>query len=528
MWYQFFLENIHFAINLGASLMFFSVAWLYFDAWTGRRNLKDAIRWLGFLFLSISFLAVAVHIESAILPTPLISEDIRILLLGFLRIAGYGLLIIGLILDPLIPKPSHKSLKVIIPVGLVPVVYSIQFLFPIFAVIAGFLYLRRATVGLEDHIKPVALVFFILSISELLSLSSLFQTTENVSLFNIVASFGILWILQHIALLISVILLSRWAFSYLLKRFQSQLYIIFSLAILAIFLVTTVAFTALLLKQLEQDAISQLTSNVKVLGYAVDSKRGEAVSDAQVLAQNAQVIQQVQDRSLVPLFETSESFLLAKKMSFLTIVDANGQVLARGEDREHVKDSLSDDSLVRKALNGESVSSVTSKEGVVAPQISIRGASPIKSGDSIIGAVITGVAIDDAFVDNIKKTTGLEASIYGNNKISATTLTSPDGKSRLSGISEVNKNINSKVLGKAAGYSGAVTFANIAYFASYLPLKDVDNNPVGMLFVGKRQIGVLETAAKSIEFTFIISALLLVLSIIPALLISRYIARQLE
>lgn len=539
MWYQFFLENIHFAINLVAALMFFAVSWLYLDAWFSRKRLREIPRWLGFLLLAISFVFSGIHIESSILASPILDQSVGLILLEVSRILGYVLLIISLIIEPLQPKPSHKkknpstssgqeSVNVLIPMGFMPAIYSVQFLFPILSVVVGFFYLRRATIGLEDHVKSVAYVFFILAISEILGALTLFQTTNNVTLFNIVSSFGPIWIIQHIVLLISIIVLSKWAFGYLLKRFQSQMFIVFSFSILVIFLLTTVSFTALLVRQLETDTLSHLTSDVKVLGFAVESKQAEAVSDAQALAQNAQVIELVGSRSLTQLFEVSEAFLLAKKESFLIITDENGVVLARGEDKEHIKDSLSDDPLVKKALAGEAVSGVITKDGVVSPQISIRGASPIKSGGEVIGAVVTGVAIDDAFVDNMKKATGLEASIYGDNKISATTLLAADGKTRLNGISEENKNIKSKVLGKGEAYSGGISFANVPYYASYLPLKDIDNNPVGMLFVGSRQIGVLQTAARSIELTFIVAAFLLVFSVIPALLISKYIARQLE
>lgn len=531
MWYQFFLENIHFAINLAAALIFFAVFWLYFDAWTERKRLKEVLRWLGYLMLAISFVLAAIHIESSILSSPILDEGISAVLFGVIRIVGYLSLILSLVIEPLLPKPSLQSKNAngaLVPVAVVSGAVSAQLFFPILAVATGFLYLRRATVGLEDHIKPVALVFFILSFSEMLSVTSLFQGTNNIALFNIVTSFGPLWILQHVVLLISVIVLAKWAFGYLLKRFQSQLFIIFSSSILIIFLLTTISFTALLVKQLEVDTLAHLTSDVKVLGLVIDSKRGEVVSDAQALAQNDQMIKLVTDRSLGQIFEMSEAFLLAKKESFLIITDENGQVLARGEDKERIKDSLSDDSLVKKALAGDALSSISSKDGVVSPQISIRGAAPIKSGGQIIGTVMTGVSVDDAFIDNMKKSTGLEASIYGDNKISATTLIAADGKTRLTGISEENKAIKEKVLGKGEPFSGAVAFANVPYFASYLALKDIDNNPVGMLFVGSRQVSVLTAAAKSIELTFIIAAFLLVFSIVPALLVSKYIARQLE
>ncbi|MBI5044634.1 MAG: cache domain-containing protein [Candidatus Levybacteria bacterium] len=531
MWLQFFLENFHFAINLAAALIFFAVFWLYFDAWSERRRLKEVARWLGFLFLAISFVISAIHIESTILTSPILSEKLSLTLLGFVRILGYFFLIISLVIEPLLPKPHTRTKKtdsVVLPLTLFSGVFSVQLFFPILAVVTGFLYLRRSTVGLEDHIKPVSLSFFILSISELLSATTLFQNTSNAALFNLVAPFGIVWVVQHLVLLAVTIVLGKWAFGYLLKRFQSQLFILFSSCILVIFLLTTVSFTALLVKQLENDTLSHLTSDVKVLGLVVESKKGEVTSDAQAFAQNEQVIQLVNDRSLSQLFEISESYLLAKKESFLVITDANGQVLVRGEDKEHSKDSLSDDSLIKKALLGELAASIISKDGVISPQISIRGAAPIKSDGGVIGAVMTGVSVDDAFVDNMKKTTGLEASMYGGNHISATTLLAADGKTRLTGIAEENKSVKATVLDKGEALSTGVSFANVSYFASYFPLKDIDDNPVGMLFVGSRQVGVLAAAAKSIELTFIIAAFLLVFSIVPALLVSKYIARQLE
>ena len=50
---QFFGQNIHFAINLFAALVFFAVFWLYFDAWTNKHDVKVLAKWLGFLLVAI-------------------------------------------------------------------------------------------------------------------------------------------------------------------------------------------------------------------------------------------------------------------------------------------------------------------------------------------------------------------------------------------------------------------------------------------------------------------------------------------
>jgi hypothetical protein len=531
MWYQFFLENLHFAVNLLAALIFFAIFWLYLDAWMGRKTFRESVRWIGFLLLSLSFLVSAASIETTVLQNSIIGKDWSILLLAITRIPGYLLIIYSLIIDPLQPKPKLGKMAVALALPKtfsLPAILIYSLCYPILAAVTGFLYLRRATIGLEDHLKTVALGFFILSISEFLNLFGLLRNTSNVDLYNLVASFGPIWIIATLMTLAAIAVMRGWVFSYLLKRMQSQLFMIFTTTIVVIFLLTTVSFTSLLLRNLENETLSRLETDIKVLSFAIDSKKAESLSDSVVLAQNPDVIALVEEKSRPKLNDIAQSYLLTKKQSFLVITSETGQVLARGEDRERVGDSLSNDPLVKRALLGQSASSVITKDGVLAPQISISSATPVIKEGVVLGAVMTGVSIDNAFVDGVKNATSLEASLYADNILSATTLLAQDGKARAVGIKEENKNIKENVLMKGQAYVGGLNMLNIPYFAAYLPLKDVDNIPVGMLSVSKLQSGVLEAAGRSIELTFIMTVILLVLSVFPALLIAKYLARQLK
>lgn len=168
------------------------------------------------------------------------------------------------------------------------------------------------------------------------------------------------------------------------------------------------------------------------------------------------------------------------------------------------------------------------RDSVVAPIVSIRSATPIKVGSTIIGVVMVGTDIDNAFVDGVRKATNLDSSIYADDTRSATTYISPDGKSRWIGIREKNGIVKSEVLNKGKSYSGVVNILNIDYLAAYEPLKDIDNITVGMLFVGVPQTNLLISAGRSIELTFLISTILLMLSVIPAFIMSKYLASQIK
>lgn len=72
--------------------------------------------------------------------------------------------------------------------------------------------------------------------------------------------------------------------------------------------------------------------------------------------------------------------------------------------------------------------------------------------------------------------------------MSATTFTSPDGKTEIIGMKEEHAYVKNVVLTKGEAYSGSLPVRETVYTAAFLPLKDVDNNPVGMLFVGRAAI----------------------------------------
>jgi hypothetical protein len=529
MWIQFFLENAHFAINLFVALVLFAVFWLYLDAWLPRKNSKDVIRLVGYFLLSVSFLIRAVYVESSILASPLLTAVASEWLLAATRITGYICILIGLYLDRIEPHPEYKKSDLAvftIPIATASWIQWPYVLYPILAAIIALLYLRRATIGLEDHLKPVATSFFLLAIAEFLSMSSLFQSTDNVRVFALVSAFGPFWIIEHIVYLAAAIVFGKWVFGYLLKQFETQLFMIFTVSILIIFLITTVSFSGLLVKNVQDETLKQLSTNVKVLSFTIDGRKSELLSDAQVVAQNPDIITAVGTSTRKPIADFAQQFLIAKKESTLVIVSERGQVLARGEDRERAGESLSDDPLIKRALLGDSASSVVTRDGVLAPELSVRAATPITSEGKIIGAVLAGALIDNTFVEGLKTATGLETIIYGGNQVSASTIVSIDGKSRLNGIKEERGVIKTKVLINGESYTGDATLLGVPYFGAYSPLKDADGNAVGMLLVGRPQYSVLQTAGRSIELTFLVTAILLVFSVIPAYLVARYLSRQ--
>lgn len=531
--FQFFSQNFHFALNLLAGLVFFAVFWLYFDAWQVKKHKSEVYKWLGFGLLAASFLLHATNVEQALFGDTFLGEKLESLVV-ILRVIGYAIVAYGLWSDPLQPVPNNKGLEESPPsrLAMPGILFSgvtglIKLLLPVGAIAAAFLYLRRATVGLERHIKVPAIAFSGLALSELLALAALLRGTLNTQLYTIVAPFGPIWYLEHLLLLVSVALLGKWVWQYLTTRILSQLFMTFTASTIVVFLVSTVSFSFLLMRNIQNDALASLQTAANVLNYAMESKKAEGLSLAEAIAQNSQTISGISSGERSLLQKNTANLLASKKQSSIIITNANGQVLSRAEDAERWGDSLSSDPVIRLAKSGIESSNYLTKEGVLTPQVYVQSASPVKNAaGKVIGVVRVELLADSLFLDGIKNTTGLDSALYAGNVRTATTFLAADGKTRLVGIREGSKSVNEKVLKQGQTYSALLTVLNRPTLGVYLPIKDAKNQIIGMLFVGRPQSSILSTAGRSVELTFLLAALLMAISVGPNYLIARRITKQ--
>lgn len=525
--FQFLSQNIHFAIYLLASLVFFSMFWLYFDAWLNKKDFKELIKWLGCILLSVSYFMLATVVEGALLTKPLLG-NVPNQLAEITQLLGFLALIIGQLSDPLQPVPKNLGIqKPTSNLGLIGFYSTIKLAIPLSVLMLAILYWRRATTGLERHLKPVAIGFGFVSLSSFISVSSLYRNTSNPVTFNILAPFGVIWWIAHITLLIGIVLLGKWVWQYLVKRVFSQLFITFMAMSVMIFLVTTLSFSFLLVNSVQQDELSSLENSSRSMLLAIDSKQNETTANAEVISKNDKVATAISSKNHDELLKIVGNFIETKKLSSLIIANNSGQVILRAEDSSRWGDSISDDVIFQRAVAGITTKSISNSEDAISPTVNFRSAVPVKDqNDKIIGVVIASIVADTAFVDSIKQATGLDISVYSNNIRSATTQLSADGKTRLIGVKENSPDINKQVIDNGQMFKGIIEVQNQEYLSVLSPLKSHDSKVVGMYSVGISNSHALKTAGQSIQVTFLISALMILLSLVPLLIVAKKITRQ--
>ena len=108
MWQIFGAEIGRFSILVITSLITFWLFWLYYDAWTERKAVRQIPLLLGLILLSLSFLAQGMSLETSVLTSAWSGAIAGFAQHGYLymRGAGYTLVLIGLILTPLTQRPK--------------------------------------------------------------------------------------------------------------------------------------------------------------------------------------------------------------------------------------------------------------------------------------------------------------------------------------------------------------------------------------------------------------------------------------
>lgn len=99
MFEYFIISNLHFAVSVFSSLVFFAGGWLYLDSSRTNGSKSSMVRGVAFFILTLAYALHATHLEA-----PFILLGIQ---LG--KIAGLFLILVSLVMEPILRPPSEKK-----------------------------------------------------------------------------------------------------------------------------------------------------------------------------------------------------------------------------------------------------------------------------------------------------------------------------------------------------------------------------------------------------------------------------------
>jgi methyl-accepting chemotaxis protein len=217
-----------------------------------------------------------------------------------------------------------------------------------------------------------------------------------------------------------------------------------------------------------------------VQGY-LNEAMAKAKQQAAAFASDPRLVEAAAKKDGAALQGMGKTFMSGAGVDFVTVADREGNVLGRGHS-DKTGDSVLSQTNVKKALAGEATAGIEAGTEV---KFSLRAGAPVMADGQVIGMVSTGINLTatNAFVDGIKKTIGIECTIFKGDERVSTTL-ERDGK-RLVGTKMDNPKVIETVLQRGQQFLNRNKIAGRNYNTAYWPIPGDDGKAAGMIFIGK-------------------------------------------
>ncbi|MDL2295011.1 methyl-accepting chemotaxis protein [Ruminococcaceae bacterium OttesenSCG-928-D13] len=207
----------------------------------------------------------------------------------------------------------------------------------------------------------------------------------------------------------------------------------------------------------------------------------------------------------------------------VTILDAEGTVLARTHDPDNYGDNMAAQKNISAALAGQTH---TTLEQDAAIKLAVRAGVPLYHEGALVGVVSAGYRLDTFdFVDRIKRLNGAETTVFMGSERLSTTVQNADG-SRAVGT-KAAENVSAQVLA-GQDYTGTAQILGRDAFVKYIPIRDAEGSILGMLFVGRFTDSKTTAMQSFILVSGGIALLLLVLSAGFILMLANRITRPIH
>ena len=516
---NFWLQNAHFIIYVLVALGFFASGWLYYDSYRQKTDMKILVRSLGFFVLVLWALLSSAGLDM---------NWIKYTGLG-LELIGVGLLMAGFYMETIPTPPKEKSnQKTLAAVPAFSILKSAIFKLPILGWLAVFVRLWKFTKkGLTRDLVGLKIAVLFILLSRFVSIFDLFANSSNLVVFNLTRQYSYLWILEILLLLIGAIVLIKWAFYYLQFRIVPRLYIIFIATSVVIFVISTVVFTGFLFSASQKNNLDSLKKSGAVFEFSIKELQRQTELAAYSLAQRNLVIEGVVENNVDKTKQGLGDPIKELNVGGAVITNRGGETLAVAGSYIEVGESLVSDPAVIKTLEGKPTSSIVLEKLHDVNQMVVRSGYPIVVDAKVQGVSVVDFPVDQAFVDSIKELTTLDIALNSKTTYVAATFVDKN-KRRISGTEITNKEVlklikeNTK---KPWVWSGVEKLVDQSYLTVYRSLADADDVNVGSLMVGHSRQLLISQTEQSIKLTFLATALLILLSLVPLYYLARSISK---
>jgi methyl-accepting chemotaxis protein len=293
---------------------------------------------------------------------------------------------------------------------------------------------------------------------------------------------------------------------------------------LVLFMVIILAIYNTVDSQLNKFFDETIRRNASYIQSEVEELKQNALSAGEWFEQSTRLAHALENNDRAAAIELGKTAMRAFGLQYFVITDIEGNVFIRAHAPAESGDNISTQIHVRQALQGRKTAGIEKDN---ASRISIRAGIPLRdNNNSIIGSISTGYLFENTdFVDEIKQAIGSEVTIFNGSTRYQTTITNNQGQ-RIVGTQLNNPQIENRVLNQKQIYYGNSQIQGQPFKAAYIPVVDVNNQAIGMLFCGT-SMQVINVLNRNVitNVALIFFALIVAITLILSLFISRYVIK---
>jgi two-component system NtrC family sensor kinase len=339
----------------------------------------------------------------------------------------------------------------------------------------------------------------------------------------------------------------------------------FILSIALVFFVLAVAIATTSILWVNRNTIREAEERVNLYTRSAweiyDSKLARLQAAGETLASSGMMVELLKNpddqQKLEEIRSSLEGIRRAQGMDILNVMDPSGRVLLRARTPEQQGDDLSNDPLVKQALDNSRSTAGTilltgdrlTTEGRSLfnwvmqfggePQGMLQAAAiPVMDGGRLIGIIEAGTVLNGAAekVDRIRdavfkneiydgKPLGTATIFMGDLRISTNVLDA-DGNRAIG--TRVSPEVADQVLAKGLPWTGPAWVVDRSYLAKYDPIRDPNGNVIGMLYVGELAQKYLDVRQRAVAIFLAVTLAGMAVALIVFFMIARSVVRPIQ
>jgi methyl-accepting chemotaxis protein len=262
------------------------------------------------------------------------------------------------------------------------------------------------------------------------------------------------------------------------------------------------AITSILTKYFSEE----LGSRQKAFSQEIDSWKSELNGELELMGQSADIAQKIKAKDFAGLQEIAQKYRDSLGIEAVTLLDAQGRVLASTDTSLEADATLADNAFVTKALSGEKTLDLDRVKVGDSEVLAFAGAVAVNEpkGDARVGAVyaISGALSSQENIEEVSRLVGSGITVFDGDTRVATTLANRKGE-KIVGTKFDNASIKKLVLdeGKTSPEE-KLKIEGQPYMAFYVPLKSETGGVLGMYGIAT-SIGTIYSITNSIVLSLI-------------------------